>query len=218
MTDRQIRSLISKMNNHKTRDIFVRPLCENVDLAKVFRKPSLAANFEPPHTFYFIKNETGTYVAAVLQMSTNLHWFVVPHHRGKGILTKALKEAILNHLCRDRNDIEISINPTGDYFEASEKVALSVGFKKVGDSDRYVLNEENCTFLNVDGFDTAISTQRFDEIRFELSRIYNSLQRIESEIQMKLDHTDFCEEICYIKQEVRRSHNNLTEMRDFGDY
>ncbi|HTE27057.1 hypothetical protein [Flavitalea sp.] len=84
------------------------------------------------YPFYLIKNNGGTYVAAIYEMMEDLHWAVLPEHRRQGCLIKPLQESIIPHLLQDREIMTISINPEIGIEEAaaSEKIATKIGFKK----------------------------------------------------------------------------------------
>ena len=137
MKPETIKKLINRLNSNIRQELFhIRPLTEKVVFAKVWtEKPKPTNRFGQnvgPNDFYFIKNEMGIYVAAVLDMVEDLHWYVLPEYRGKGYLTSALKEVILFHLfkTRDKQRITISDLIGENNFNASEKVALKVGFVK----------------------------------------------------------------------------------------
>jgi len=109
MTDQNLIAIIEKLNNREQKNlIFLRPLTHEVDYAKVWENtPSKTdAIFSPdlPYSFYFIKNDLGNYVAAVLDMSHDLHWIVIPEFRSNGFLSKSLRETILFHLFKDRDE------------------------------------------------------------------------------------------------------------------
>jgi len=45
---------------------------------------------EAPLSIYFIKNINGTYIGSVIDMTLDLHYFIIPSERKKGFLTKSL--------------------------------------------------------------------------------------------------------------------------------
>ena len=105
MTNKALQKLIDDLNNKGKRTksvIYLRPLSPNVDFAKVWiNKPKITDNITSSDgfkKFYFIKNETKTYVAVVLDMYSDLHWYVVPEHRKNGHLTNSMKDVVLFHL------------------------------------------------------------------------------------------------------------------------
>lgn len=137
MTDQDIEHIIEKLNRcNADEDIFIRPLSVTVDLGMVWCSINSLRNksmsLDGPHSFYFIKNIEGTYIGTVYNMDGDLHWLVLPHHRGKGLLTNALSKTILPHIFQDNREeqrITIDREKIGDInYIASLKVALSIGF------------------------------------------------------------------------------------------
>ena len=94
MTNESIERLIDALNAHEMRDrIFRASLSASVEYAKVWlNEPKGVAGNEGSYEFFFIKNETGVYVAAVLDMYNDLHVFVKEAYRRKGYLTRSLSE------------------------------------------------------------------------------------------------------------------------------
>src|SRR5688500_5110900 len=104
MTNNQIEKLIDALNTGQMADhIFRVSISPNVDYAFVWIKaPDI--NQAPPYHFYFIKNENGIFVAAVLDIYEDLHLFVKEEHRKQGHLCRAMNDSIFPHLrwCRGR--------------------------------------------------------------------------------------------------------------------
>lgn len=136
MKSNQIEKLISNLNKiNDDVNCLRKQISYSIEIAKVWDLEE--DNNSIPHTFYLIKNKE-EYVAAILVMSQDLHWFVQPKHRGKGYLSKALKEVILPYIfdVLEKEEQKITINKFEigiDNYRSSEKVALSVGFKKIDD-------------------------------------------------------------------------------------
>ena len=96
MTASQLQLFVNKLNKgtyHKT--IFKHQISKEVDFAKVWQSQNTIE--VQPFNFFFFKNDT-EYVGAVLLMCNDLHWFVTPKQRGKGYLTNALRNTILELL------------------------------------------------------------------------------------------------------------------------
>ncbi|EFK33164.1 MULTISPECIES: hypothetical protein [Chryseobacterium group] len=205
MTNKALQKLIDDLNNKGKRTksvIYLRPLSPNVDFAKVWiNKPKITDNITSSDgfkKFYFIKNETKTYVAVVLDMYSDLHWYVVPEHRKNGHLTNSMKDVVLFHLFinRDEQTITITENQIGKSFaDASKKVALELGFIQTDDNeyvlagDDYVCSESNFV-LN-----SKMSEDRMVELRNEINYLGRSLWKIQTEIEMNLGLSDYCEEL-----------------------
>lgn len=203
MTEKYLKSLIKKLNTNKADNlIYLRPLSSQVYFAKVWLKiPKSAKDFSGlngPYSFYFIKNEEGIYVATVLVMSSDLHWYVEKNFRGRGYLTSALKQIILYHLFQDRTEQRISINRSqiGEAnFRASENVALSLGFKNINENE-YLLSSDNYQVEDyIDGENTIMSEEKIDCLKTQMQYLAQSLSIIQSEIEMKLGMADFVEEL-----------------------
>lgn len=216
MTDRYLRSLIDRLNKKGPGElIFLRPLSDRVTYAKVWiRKTKIIDEIDysnVPYDFYFIKNEEGFYVATVLDMKTNLHWFVLPHFRKQGHLTRGLRETILYHIFQDedRTEQRITIDEVAigqKIFLASESVAKSLGFVKINQEfkSEYILKRELYTtdeYLH--GLDTEIDEKRLNDLKKSIDSIYRSLWIIQTEIEMKLGFTEYSEELKRLVNEIK---------------
>lgn len=208
------KSLIYKLNRNKTGGlILLRPLSETVDFGKVWtEKPKPTNKFvsnSGPYKFYFIKNNQGTYIASILDMGRDLHWYVLPSYRGKGHLSKALKETVLYHLFQERDEQRITIDESAiglNNFLASEKVALMLGFKKFKDDNKpaYILKKNKYQTNNyLSGQNTILTTERIEELKRQINFISNSLWLVQTEIEMKLGETDMSEELIELKNKIR---------------
>jgi len=203
MTDHFLKSLLQNLNANKTDNlIHLRPLSSTITYAKVWvkkiEKSKELLDFHGPYDFYLIKNEQGIYLADIVDMRTDLHWYVDEKYRGKGYLTKALKEVILYHLFQNRNEQRITIDQDaiGDVnFKASEKVALSLGFEKINTKE-YLLQNENYQIENyMAGDNTTISEEKVDSLKNQIKCLGQSLSMIQTEIEMTLGMADFVEEL-----------------------
>ena len=142
--DKQLSEKISKANNNSLNNKEYETLSSNVDY---FVETIQYKDYFENSKFYFIKNAKNKYVGIVQDGGNDLHWYILPHHRGNGYLTNALRETILPHLLIDKVSQCITINEghiSKKMADASEKVALSVGFKKIWDKDHskiFILNK-----------------------------------------------------------------------------
>jgi len=214
MTEKYLKSLLDKLNKHKTNGlIFLRPLSESVDFAKVWTekpKPTEEISNSGPYDFYFIKNNDGVYVATVLDMYRDLHWFVFPSFRGQGHLSIALKNTILFHLFRDRDEQRITIDihaigPTN--FKQSENVALRLGFKKTnsGNDSEYMIFKDQFQSLNdIEGNNTIISEERIEELKKQINYISRSLWLVQTECEMSFGESEYFEELKELVKEIKR--------------
>ncbi len=124
------------MNNGGDKElIFIKPLSVTVNYARIWwEKPNPTDKIafpDGPYSMYFIKSELGRYVAVVLDMGNDLHVYVIPEYKKKDYLTKALLNSILPHIFEEKEEQRITITKGSigeNNFEASQKVALSLGF------------------------------------------------------------------------------------------
>ncbi len=211
MTNKNLKLLIEKLNKNKTAGlIHLRPLSNIVDFAKVWTeqpKPMDKISYpDGPYKFYFIKNLEGLFVATVLDMGNDLHWFVDNNHRQQGHLTKAMKEIILFHLFQDREEQRITINENEIVekdFKASENVAFSLGFVKNKNSE-YILTSSK---YQADNFifeqNTQLTEERLRELQKQINYLSRSLWVIHSEIEMNLGN-DYAEELKELVDEIKK--------------
>lgn len=222
MTDKSIKSLIIKLNKGKClSQFFRRPLSSTVEYAKVWiklPKPSdEIVHPDGPWDFYFIKNGEGIFVAAVLDMFSDLHAYVLPTYRKQGHLTKALKSSILPHIFQARTEQRITIDQekeNGRFFHLAEKVALNLGFNKVVEDStcEYVLAGDD--YWGIDGcsgVNTDISEKRLNHLKRKINYISRSLWLIHSEIETKLGNSEYCDEL---KETIDQIKSNTWKIED----
>lgn len=211
MTNKYLNSLINKLNKNRTDGlIHLRPLSTTVDFAKVWtKKPNPVDNVcrpDGPYKFYFIKNTSGFYVATVLDMVQDLHWFVGSKYRRQGHLTKAMKEVIIFHLFQDREEQIITVDERQigfKNFKASEKVALTLGFVKLDTNKYSLINNLYQTNIHINGHNTQLAEERIEELQKQVNYLGRSLWVIHSEIEMKLGNTEYLEELKILVDELR---------------
>lgn len=197
MTESELQGYINKLNSKSDDDlIFKRPIGENVEIAKVWDKwPELHEEINSQYgsyTCFFIRNDDGKYVGAVLDMRNDLHWYVVPSYRGKGYLTRAMKNIILPYLyeLEDRYKQRISIkwNEIGDEnFKASRNVALNLGFIEIEDGifeldldtiEQRVIVEKN----------TSLTEERLKRLKNLVLVSSKIIHMVAEELEMAYDH------------------------------
>jgi hypothetical protein len=222
MKNKLLKSLIDRLNANNTQGLFhLRPLNDRVEFAKVWvNKPKPTDNISNPggpNSFYFIKNENGIYVALVLDMCNDLHWFVLPKYRRNGHLTKAMKEVILFHIFQYREVQRITINEFQigiKNFKASENVAKNLGFVKNGEESdsEYILTIDKYQTENyIDGENSEISKERMQELKKQVNYLARSLWVIQTEIEMKLGDLDYAEELKELVDEIKNHTLKLEE-------
>ncbi|MEW4924601.1 hypothetical protein [Algibacter sp. 2305UL17-15] len=195
MTEREIRKYIDRLNNKKGQEsIFTRPISETVDVGKVWReqpKQKDSVSSFSSSRFFFIKNTLGVYVGAVLDMDYDLHWYVLPKQRKKGILTKSLKETILPYLFYERKEQRITIeNGRGvreKNYNNSLKVALNLGFKPINkEQTKFILkkSEFDWSVENLNEEDNLIEEDRIKILKKRINYASKILLKISDELLM----------------------------------
>lgn len=197
MTDQEIYQYIELLNNgNAIESILIRTLGEHVDLAKVWNilpEPDDDVRMDFfSYRFFFIRNESNEYVGGIFDMEQDLHWYIVPEHRKKGHLTKALQEVVLPYLLdeleRDSQKVTIQHGSIGsDNYKSSIKVAQNVGFVPyTGGTDTYILNRENFDWNNVKIYEeyTLIEETRIEELKKRAHYAFKVLYKIKDEIEM----------------------------------
>lgn len=87
-----------------------------------------------------VQYKKGIYVGAVYEMWSDLHWVVMPKYRKKSILVQPMKEVIIPEILKNRRKITISISHEleDQFFKASEKLALKLGYTKYDENSEEV--------------------------------------------------------------------------------
>lgn len=211
MTDKHLELLIHKLNNGKTIGLFhLRSLTPTVDFAKVWiNKPKPADSIcypDGPQDFYFIKNEASFYVAVVLDMKEDLHWLVLGKYRGNGHLTKAMNSTILKHLFQSRSQQRITIDEKQigrKNFEASERIATSIGFRKVGATEYLLSKEQILTDSPIHGQNSEMKEERVEELKKQVNYLGLSLWMIQTELDMTLGSSDYTAKLKELVDEIK---------------
>jgi hypothetical protein len=189
LTDKYIIQLINKLNrfpNHK--DCVKVGIGKNVELAHIWEKENFS-NSHIPYTYFLIK-ENEKYVGAVLDMSHDLHWVILPKHLKKGHLSKALKQVILPYILeelpRREQKITIKRHEIGEInYQNSLKVALSVGFKQLDEEnlvfDYNALDEEE---YQLDYQYKGLPEEEFNNCINELQKLAKQINIIGSKIEL----------------------------------
>lgn len=188
MTEKQIIQLINKLNRFPNfKDCIKVGIGKNVELAHIWDNDGFSES-HIPYTYFLIK-ENNKYIGAVLYMTHDLHWVIVPKQRKKGHLSRALKQIILPYLLEetDRFEQKITIkrNQIGETnYQNSLKVALNVGFKQI--------DEENLVFdynsLDEDEYQLdfqykGLTKEKLDKQINELQKIAKILNKTSSTIE-----------------------------------
>lgn len=198
MRGEEIKMYIQRLNKGCFAEtIFLRRISRFVDFAIVWEKePELNdimnANI-PSDRFFFIKNEKGKYVGAVLDMMRDLHWYILEEDRKQGYLTKSLREAIIPYLFyekkesykRDVQRITIEFGIGEINYKNSKKVAESIGFISINDGEtEFELNKDDFDwqYEDLEEKNGTISTLRFEDLKKRLILSYRQLIKISDEL------------------------------------
>jgi hypothetical protein len=200
--------------------IFIKQIGENVEVAKIWLKePNMSDNIIGnfyPERFFFIKNKDGKYVGAVLDMFSDLHWFILKEHRKQGFLIKALSKVILPYLFyeRDKQSLSININQIGEEnYLNSKAIALKLGFKSTDKFDsEFELLKSEFDWQHEELVETSdrITEERMNILRKRAFYAFKILQRISDELMMTYDDDN---ELSEIASEVR---NYTWKIEDLG--
>jgi hypothetical protein len=203
MTDKTIQAIIDHFNGKSSQAyIASHPIGGNIEYGVVWKDIDFNKLGDvAPYLFYFIKNEKGKCVGAVLDMSMDLHWYIAPEARKKGFLTKALTQAILPHLSRIRKKQIITVNRDDigdDNFEASLKTAKLAGFKMVGEmGDKIECRQKLAKYKKVILSETysGITYNEMVKQRAKMNVVIGNLWQIKAEMEMKLGASNLTREL-----------------------
>ncbi|MFY9152111.1 MAG: hypothetical protein WAO52_08865 [Prolixibacteraceae bacterium] len=135
MTDPQLEELLAELNSDPDSSKFIlTQLAEDIYFGKVwFNLPWENQTEYQGDKYYFINRQDFGFVGSVEATNSELHAFLLPEFRGKGIMSLSLRETILPHLFwynqTDRIRITIDQNFHGTGFGKVERSALMAGFQ-----------------------------------------------------------------------------------------
>ena len=213
MKDETLDRLIRAQNREDTFEyaIFTRPIGKDVDFGLGWDseiKADLGDHL--PYTFYFIKHDNEC-IGVVLDMTHDLHWYMVEKYRKKGYLNNALKSTILPHLAKKRTTQTITIAKRQigeENFAASIRVAQLVGFKAVEEeSDKKLAFILDLKKMYKKKLDTEIceglDDERLRALRIKMNHVATSLHQIQVELEMKLGKSKYTKRMKHIVTELK---------------
>ncbi len=181
-------NIINKLNKGSLRDNIIKhSISPNVEFANIWIKENYNSNI--PYNFFLIRNDV-EYVGVVLDMTNDLHWVILPRHRRKGYLKKALTGSILpyifDHLDRDEQKISMNINETGiKSYNSSLNCALKVGFKKVDDKNLLIdIDDFDFSNLDMNLIHNGLNDNEIQKELLELDLAAKKIYQINSKIEM----------------------------------
>lgn len=184
MTEAKIIKILNQLNRYPNlKDCVKLELSKNIELAHIWSN-----NIHLPQTYFFIK-ENETYVGAVLDMTTDLHWVILPKYRKKGHLSRALNQVILPYIFEElpRTEQKISIKryEIGEKnYRDSVRVALGVGFKAINEED-FIINYKSIDYedIKLDCKYKGLSDFELEKINDEIIKIAKQLNIIGTKIE-----------------------------------
>lgn len=214
MTDKYIIQLLNKLNRFPNFKECVKVgISKNVELAHIWYKEGFSDS-HIPYTYFLIK-DNNKYIGAVLDMTHDLHWVILPKHRKKGHLSKALKHVILPYLLEETDRFEqkitIKSNEIGETnYQNSLKVALNVGFKPIDEKnlvfDYNSLDEEE---YQLDFQYKGLPEEEFNNCINQLQKLAKQINVIGSKIE--LGYGKSIEE--YSGKSIYERANNITNLK-----
>ncbi len=224
MRDSDIKKCIELLNSKNTdNSIFLRSISDNVELAKVWEKePQINDDIHfanPSYNFFFIKDQNGKLVGAVLDMIRDLHWFILEEERKKGYLTTALKETILPYLFYDENNerniqrITVKRSIGERNYNNSKSVALKLGFKAINeDKTIFELKHEefDWQYENIKEINSKISDDRLSNMQKLIIYSFRKLTKISDELFMAYGDD---EDLYEIAGQVRDFYHKLEDYK-----
>ena len=197
MTHQELEKYIDLLNSENSLDgIFTRIISKSVTKAKIWEKepnPNIQSSCKVYYsTYYFIKNNDNKYIGVVLFTSNNVHWFVKEQHRKKGYLTKAMKKEILPNMFYEENEINLSIQKSEIFYEDSIKVAESLNFEKINETDYCLLKDNFCwKFESFREENKKINKKRREELENQINYHRAALMKIHDELEMAYGESEF---------------------------
>lgn len=200
MTNESIEGYIDSLNrNEFSCFIFRSMLSDKVDFAKVWaEEPQGNVSNEGSYKFYFIKNNEGIYVAAVLDMYADLHVFVKSEHRKKGHLSSAINEVILPHIGRTGREKQIV---TFQEPSIGEYCVRNWGFSMTGElsAEKSLTCYHDLEPMPYKGYELAYSDYENMATKIGKARLYITMVKEQLEASLgDIEGTD----VDYIEQEL----------------
>lgn len=194
MTNETIELVIDNVNDGSGTDrIFLRPLIENVTIAKVWPEyPKGVAFNEAGYDVYFVYSDDRRCVAAILDMGPDdLHVFVKQESRRQGIMTRALRDVVLPHLLRNRRtEQRVTFNSM-----ESRGLLQKAGFT-ITDDGHAVITAQQCEKVNfVDAALLPFLEDRKEALKKRLGTAAGLMKMACEEMELILGSDELCLEI-----------------------
>jgi RimJ/RimL family protein N-acetyltransferase len=206
MTDKSINRIIRRLNTSVASEVIRRQIGENVWWGYAWGTKDQGYNKhhvqEEGYEMFFIKADDGKFAAAVHRMlAGELHWYVTPKYRGKGLLIKPLKEVILPFIFATYHwdSQRGTLDPHRKYAVPSAKVAERVGFKHVSDTDEG--KRETVKKYNPFGFPPA-TEQDLVELRNRVPKLARQARMLFDQVRVRFSNRINKEKLEYVEHEI----------------
>ncbi|MBG8555008.1 GNAT family N-acetyltransferase [Hymenobacter guriensis] len=220
MNDETLARLIYRANGAYGQEVLVeRPLTETISWGRIWLQapqPDESDLLTPNYYAYLIRDQAQRCVGLVIDHGEkDLHVYVPPHRRGRGLMSQALREVILPHLLGrgDRTEqlITISRNYGQATFEAAARAARAAGFEPLELGEQA---EENTLTLRyrpaeadalpwIEGRNTLPTMERVGQLRRQLAYLASRLQLIGAEVELQLGDEVLTDDIANLTREVQ---------------
>lgn len=212
MTEKQLKSIIDRLNKGKLKEqLFLRPLVANVDFAYYWNeKPTPEISIcsgDGPYKFYFVRDSDGRHVGCVLDMTSDLHWYILPIYRKNGYLSNALKSDILPHLFKTKKEQRITIDQSAldeKDAEASLAVAIRLGFISIGGME-YILQKKHFKPLRLkEERPNGMKDERLEIMRKRANYLSRSLWQLSNETEAGFGKSKYTIGMEKLVEEIRK--------------
>ena len=220
MTDKTLKNYIKLLNTDSlVEHTIITKLSHNVYFSRVWHKiptDQSGHTLTGPYLFYFIKNQE-QFIATVLDMTVDLHWYVLPNYRGKGYLSAALRVTILPHIFQSRSEVFITINKnilTKTNIRASQNLANALNFKILGSPsagiDEYRLTKSRAALKKIKEYKEPLSESRVLFLKEALQNISKEVEIIKIELELSLtNNKSLSRQLNTIGENLKSTSHNL---------
>lgn len=187
MTDQQLENLITELNSYSESSKFIlTQIGGDIYFGKVwYNLPWENQTEYQGEKYYFINLPDFGFIGSIEATDSELHAYLLPEFRGRGIMSQALRETILPHLFwynrADRVRITIDQNFHGSGFEKVEKSAFLAGFQEKN-TIVDTLYEYYAYKQNYPDFKLHVSTQKILADK-EFQFLHDRINAINAQIQ-----------------------------------
>lgn len=219
MNDEALTHLIYRANAAAgEQPLVARPLTDTVAWARLWTQapqPDATDAEQPNYYAYLIRDKAGRCIGVVVdQGEDDLHALMLPHRRGRGHMSQALREVILPHLIRQwgrtEQRITISRNFGQATFEAAERAARAVGFEPLELGEQAEEHRATLRYQPADpealpwyeGRNTLPTAERVRQLRREVAYLASRLRIIGAEVELQWGEEDLAVDVDLLADDV----------------